>query len=310
MAKILDVEGARVSYRDFTLGEISFSLDEGMFLGLVGPNGAGKTTLIKALLGITPLGSGRISLFGKELSKHEAWCKAQIGFALGESRFWESLSPAELGKTLALFYRDWDAAEYRGWLDRFQIPASKKAAKFSSGMKTRLYLATALSHHARLLVLDEPTAGLDPLVRRDVMTALGEYLAREGTSVIFSSHITSDLERRADMLLFLLGGQARYYGALDDFERTHARVRVDPAALDEAARGKLIGLQENKTVAEGITDDPDYWKGRSGAVSDRPSLEDIIVALSAEGNKRVEVNAPASATAYSAKAGAAREARR
>lgn len=282
MAKALEIEGLKVDYKDFTLGDIDLSLDEGLFLGVVGPNGAGKTTLIKTILGITPPGSGSVKLFGKELGENEAWCKSQIGFVLGESRFWESLSAKELGSALSLFYKDWDGLEYASYLDRFEIPSGKKASKLSTGMKTRLYLATALSHHARLLVLDEPTAGLDPLVRHDLVSALGDYLEREGTSVIFSSHITSDLDKSADMLLFLLGGAARYYGSLDGFLSGHDRVRLDPARLDAEARSRLIGLRETEAVAEGISADRGYWAGRPETIVERASLEDIVVAVASE----------------------------
>jgi len=286
MSKILELENVSMRYRDFLLGNISFSLDEGIFLGLVGPNGAGKTTLIKMLLGITSPESGTIQLFGKDLTKNEAWCKNQIGFVLGESRFWETLNPKELGSALSLFYKDWDKAEYASLLDRFEISPTKKAAKLSTGMKTRLYLATALSHHAKLLILDEPTSGLDPFVRHEVVSILCEYLAKDGTSVIFSSHITSDLDRNADYLLFLLNGKNKYYGALDAYVSSFAQVRSDPASLDDACREKLIGLRETATVSEGITADPAFWDGRANCVSERAELEDILIAVTQEDKKK------------------------
>jgi len=285
MSKILELNDVSIKYGDFVLGNIDFSLDEGIFLGVVGPNGAGKTTLIKLLLGITPPGTGSIKLFGKELSSNEAWCKNQIGFVLGENRFWETLAPKDLGSALSLFYRDWDKAEYDSLLDRFEISPKKKASTLSTGMKTRLYLATALSHHAKLLILDEPTSGLDPFVRREVVSILCEYLTKDGTSVIFSSHITSDLDRNADYLLFLLNGKNKYYGALDTYISSFAQVRSDPASLDGACREKLIGLRETATVAEGITADPAFWDGRANCVRENAELEDILIAVTQEDRK-------------------------
>lgn len=271
-------------YTGFSLGPLNLEVPPGTFLGLVGPNGAGKSTLLRLLLGMVAPTSGTVEVFGLNPREKEVEVRSRIGFVLEESRLWDPMKIKDVNAVMKAFYRDWDREAFYRLCSDFDLPEDKTIKSWSGGMKNRLNLACALSHKAELLVLDEPTAGLDPAVRHQVVSLVREYLKDEGRSVIFSSHITSDLEGAADQLVFLLKGKVQWSGALEDFVGAHRLVKGSPEILTAAqGDGGLIGLKANGVIASGLTKNPGLWETRPGVLVEPTDLEEVFIRYVQEG---------------------------
>ncbi len=199
MENILEVSGLNKSYRNFSLHDISISLPEGCITGFIGINGAGKTTTLRTILGLTSKLSGKVRLFGMDMETHEKQIKERIGIILDGGGFYEELNLTEMKNIVASAYKSWDETTYRMYLDRFSLSPKQKINTLSKGMRMKYALALALSHKAELLIMDEPTSGLDPLIRNQLLDILKEFMNNGGRGVFFSTHITSDLDKIADM---------------------------------------------------------------------------------------------------------------
>ena len=188
----------------FELKNVSLTLPSGCIMGLIGENGAGKTTLINSMLGIISRDSGEVSFFGKPECTA---AKDEIGVVLGEESFPETMNPIQVNKMMKGIYSKWDEDKYFDLLQRFNLPEKKVLKAFSRGMKVKLSIAVALSHNARLLILDEPTNGLDPVIRDEIVDIFYEFTRNPMNSVLISSHIVSDLEKLCDYIAFLHRGK-------------------------------------------------------------------------------------------------------
>lgn len=203
---LLEVNGLCKQYGAFALKEVSFCLAPGRIMGLIGKNGAGKSTTLKALVHMVQPDAGSIRMFGRDFFAEEAWCKQQIGAVLGSADFYGQKRLAEITDVTRRFYPQWDDAAYAQCLRLFELDDRKRMAQLSTGMQVKYRIALALSHHARLLLLDEPTSGLDP-VSRDELLTLFRALVRDGRrAILFSTHITSDLDQCADDVTYLRAG--------------------------------------------------------------------------------------------------------
>ena len=215
----LSVTGLTKHYDSgFTLDDVTFDLPSGYIMGLVGPNGAGKSTLIKLILNMTTRDAGRIEVLGLDAMVDEERAKEQLGVVLDSSYFIEYMTVDAVERTSSPMYPLWDHNLFDAYLRRFGLGRNKKIKDLSRGMQMKLMLAVALSHDAKLLILDEPTSGLDVLSRDELMDILSDYVADGGHSVIFSTHITADLERCADFLAYITNGMLYYSGPKDEFE--------------------------------------------------------------------------------------------
>ena len=203
----IEIKDLTKKYDGFTLDGISFNVEKGSIMGFIGQNGAGKTTTIKALLNIISADSGSIKLLGLDYIKHEREIKEQIAAVFDEMPFHESFTANQISIMFGGLYGGWNEKKFFQYLDRFALPRKKKIAKFSKGMKMKLQIATALSHWARLLIMDEATTGLDPVVRNEILDIFREYLQDEENSILMSSHITGDLENIADSVTFIDKGR-------------------------------------------------------------------------------------------------------
>lgn len=203
---MLQISGVEKSYPNFHLGPVDLHLEPGYIMGLVGENGAGKSTLIYSLMNLYPTKPGQVVVFGKTYQEEPVTIKRQIGFVYEESCFHESLKPSAMTRLLKMSYPDWDDATYQRLMNQFNI-ADKPLRKMSKGQKATYHFITALSHQAKLLILDEPTSGLDPVVRRELLEELRRYIEPGDRSVLFSTHITSDLEQVADLITFIHQGK-------------------------------------------------------------------------------------------------------
>lgn len=226
----LQVKNLCKNYPQFTLSDVSFSVPKGAIMGLIGENGAGKSTVMKIILGMTCADGGKISVFGHE--GVTARDKEKIGVVFDELPFNQTLTVSALGKVMRNIYSEWDMQAYQGYLSRFSLPDKKELKDFSKGMKMKLSLAVALSHHAKLLILDEPTGGLDPVVRAEILDLFLEFIADGESSILVSSHITGDLEQIADYITFLHQGKLMMSKNKDDIIYRYGIAKADPRTIE------------------------------------------------------------------------------
>ena len=216
MTKILQVEGLCKEYPKFKLQDVSFSIEAGSIMGLIGRNGAGKTTTIKSILNLVHPSKGEIIYFGMNLFADEAEIKQRIGYAGGAVDYYKKKKISQIIKVTKTFYPSWDDASYERYMKLFLLDEDKSPSELSDGMKVKLNLTMALSHGAKLLILDEPTSGLDP-VSRDELLEVFKYLASQGVAILFSTHITSDLDKCADHITYIREGKILTTGKMSDY---------------------------------------------------------------------------------------------
>ena len=272
----LEAEGLGKRYGSFELSGVSFRLEPGAVMGLIGPNGAGKTTTIRLLLGLVRPDAGTARLFGTDPIRRGAELMEKVGFVYEDGCFYGSLSACDNGRWLSRVYRTWDGVRYRDLLGRFGVDPDRKVDALSKGQRTKMSLAAALSHEADLLILDEPTSGLDPVSRSEILDLLYEYIGNGSRSVLFSTHITADLERIADYVTFLREGTQVWSEETEAVLEDRALVRGSISALD-AVRPHLLGVRVTESGFEGLCERRPELGSIGGLVVEKPSLDDIIV---------------------------------
>ncbi|NLA81090.1 MAG: ABC transporter ATP-binding protein [Chloroflexi bacterium] len=269
---MLEINQIEKSYPKFHLGPVDLTLPEGYIMGLVGENGAGKSTLIYTIMNLLPPKSGEVSIFGMNYKENEVLIKEHIGFIYEQSSFYENLTPSSMARLLRLSYKNWDDATYRRLMEQFSI-AEKPLKKLSKGQRATYHFIAALSHNARLLILDEPTSGLDPIVRRELLDELRRYVEPGNRSVLFSTHITSDLEQVADLITFIHKGQVLFSKDVEELRESYHVVKGAKDVIDTLP---LLGKQSKRTHAQGL------YEGERGDLADAQvelepaSLEDIM----------------------------------
>lgn len=212
----LEIKNLSKNYDRFQLENISLEIPQGCIMGLIGENGAGKSTIIKAILDLIQKDSGEILFYGQKLDDSQTDLKEQIGVVFDTIHFHEMLTPVQIGSISQLTYQNWDGKLYQEYLEKFKLPEKSKIKDFSKGMKMKLSIAVALSHQAKLLILDEPTAGLDPIARDDLLDIFLDFIQDETHSILISSHITSDLEKIADYITFIHEGKLLFTKSKDE----------------------------------------------------------------------------------------------
>lgn len=279
MNNILEVNGLKKDFGTFELHDVSFSLKEGCITGFIGINGAGKTTTIKSILGLVLRNAGSIKLFGKEIDKNERELKNHIGVVLDEGYFYEDMTMMEMKSIIAPAYSNWDELVFKNYIGRFKLQLNQPISALSKGMRMKYGIALALSHHADLLIMDEPTSGLDPLVRSELMDILLEFMKEDGKSVFFSTHITSDLDKVADVLILIDNGSIVLNDEKDILLDTHGLVKGDNKLLNDYTRKLFLTLHETEYGFEGITNKKtDVREQMNGVLIERPTIEDIMLA--------------------------------
>ena len=238
----LDVKNLNKKYEHFQLKDVSFQLKKGYIMGFIGANGAGKTTTIKSILNLTSIDSGEISTLGKNFIEHELEMKQMIGYAFGGVNYYTRSKIKKVTNVIKNFYDHWEEETYYNYLKRFNLDENKKIAELSEGMKVKYNLALALSHGSKLLILDEPTSGLDP-VARDNLLGLFQELVEEGeVSILFSTHITSDLEKCADYITYIHNGEIINSSEKEEFINTYRLLNGDDSQL-EKVKDQLISYK-------------------------------------------------------------------
>ncbi len=279
MNTVLEVDGLKKDFTNFSLKDVSFSLLEGCITGFIGVNGSGKTTTIKSILGLVLKDGGSIKLFGEEVNKkNERELKNRLGIVLDEGYFYDEMTLMEMKSIIATAYSNWDEDAFKNYIDRFDLELDQKISTLSKGMKMKYAISLALSHHPDLLIMDEPTSGLDPLVRNELMEILLEFMEEDHKSVFFSTHITSDLDKVADMLILIDNGKIVFNEAKDILLDTYGVVKGDKNLLDEDTRKLFLRLKENKYGFEGITNDKAaVHRNMKDVIIERPTIEDIMI---------------------------------
>lgn len=278
MSDILTVRGLNKSYDDFSLKDVTFSLPEGCITGFIGANGAGKTTTLRTILNLTGRLSGSIQFFGLDLDKHEKQIKDRIGIVLDNGCFYEELTLSEMKSIIASAYTSWSEQDFKRYMDVFSLDPKQKIHTLSKGMKMKYALALALSHNAELLIMDEPTSGLDPVIRSQLLKTLSEYMKNGGKGVFFSTHITSDLDKIADMLIMIDNGRIVFQEEKDALLDTYRIVKGDSRALTADIRGLFLTISETEFGFTGITRHLSEVRSYiPDVIAERPSIEDIML---------------------------------
>ena len=241
---ILEVKNLVKDYGDFVLDKISFEIPRGVVMGLIGENGAGKSTTINCILNEVQKSSGQILLFGKDHIQNEIEIKDKIGVVFDENFFPDIFTPSEIGSYMSGIYRNWESFTFREYLKKFELPDTKAIKDFSKGMKVKLAFAVALSHKAELLILDEATSGLDPIIRDDILDLLLDFVQDETHAVLVSSHITSDLEKIADYITFIHKGRLVFSHPKDDLVDNYGIISCGAVIFDSLDKSDIIAYRK------------------------------------------------------------------
>lgn len=277
MKTAINVSQLSKHYADFNLNSISFTIPSGYITGFIGPNGAGKTTSLKSILNLINLDNGDIQVFGNKVYDH-----SDIGIVMDMPFFVEDWTMKDVEDAISPFYAKWDASAYKDYLARFNLNPDKKIRDLSRGMKVKLMLSTALSHHAKLLILDEPTSGLDPVAREEICDLLSEFVSDENHSVFFSTHITSDLEKIADYIVFIMNGKILFTGQKDELIEKYAMIKGGLDEINEEIRANAIGLRKFTTGFEALYPSLKLNDLNPTILIEPSSLDQIIVYMNKE----------------------------
>ena len=272
----LEIRGLTKHFADFTLDDLNLTLPGGCILGLIGENGAGKSTTIRLILGMLRADSGTVTILGQDSRENPVLTKQDIGVVLDVVGIPECMTPKQVGKVMANVFLRWNAETYQGLLARFSLPENKKFKEFSKGMKMKLGLAVALSHEAKLLILDEATGGLDPVVRDEVVDMLAEFTRDETHAILISSQIVSDLEKLCDYVAFLHKGKLLLCEEKDLLLSEYGILHCKPEELPEE------GILHKKQNAYGVEAIVRRDAVKPGTALSPISMEELFVFMSKE----------------------------
>lgn len=279
MGNILEVTGLSKAYKDFSLTDVNFTLPENCVTGFIGINGAGKTTTIRSILGLTQMDSGKACFFGKDMKTKEREIKNRIGIVFDEGCFYEDLTTAEMKSIIAPAYTKWSDEDYTQYMDRFSLNSRQVISTLSKGKRMKYAMTLALSHNADLLIMDEPTGGLDTLVRAEFLEIITDYMKQGGKSVFFSTHITSDLDKIADRIIMIHDGRILFEKEKEHLLDTYRVIKGDANALFYVKRKQFISLKTSRYGFIGLTDDlPLVQRSIPNITVETPTIESIMLA--------------------------------
>lgn len=277
MKNAIEVKDLTKQYPGFLLDKVSFTVPAGSIVGFIGENGAGKSTTIKAMLGLVSHDAGSVNIFGKDIEKKLRDVKEEIGVVFDENCFPECLYVKDIERMMKAVFRSWERDTFYDCCRRFDLPEKKAVREFSRGMKMKLSIAAAFSHKAKLLIFDEATSGLDPVVRSEILDLLMEFIQEEDHTVFLSSHITSDIEKIADYILLIHEGRILLFENKDTLLYEYGLVRCSSHDADEIEKDQIVGVRRNQFETEVLVRDRSRLQGKSGLVVDRVTLEDILL---------------------------------
>lgn len=275
----IEINNLKKNFKEFKLDISKFNVKEGYITGFIGPNGAGKTTTIKLIMNMLCKGEGSIKVLGREVSNDNISIKEKIGYVGETSGYLQESKLKNIKKIVCKFYKDWDDDLYNKYIRRFKLNESKIYKELSSGEKRQFDLIMALSHHPKLIIMDEPTANLDPLVRNEFLEILQEHMESEDVTVFYSTHITSDLDKAADYIALIFGGEIILYGEKDTLIEEHSIVRGERSLLTEETKKCFVSYKTNLCGFEGLTNNKKEAHEIFGeeVIYDKVNLEDILM---------------------------------
>ena len=278
MENVIEIKDVVKDYGDFKLDHISFSVPEGSVCGFIGQNGAGKTTTIKLILDIIKRDGGEIKVFGENIDVNSAALRENIGVVFDEMGFHDFMTAKDLNIMMKNIYKNWDEELFFEYLKKFSLPSKKKCGDFSRGMRMKLQIAVALSHHAKLLVMDEPTSGLDPIVRNEMINIFRDFVVEEDHTILLSSHITGDLEKIADEVVFIDGGKIVLAGNKDEILEKHAILKCKKDEVALISKSLIVGMEQSSFGAEILVNDRNAaGKLYPEMVLESAALEEIMI---------------------------------
>lgn len=280
MKNIIEIKDLVKKYNSFQLGGLSLNIPAGCIIGLIGENGAGKTTLIKAILNIIHSDEGNIKIMDMDYQKNEATIKEDIGVVLDNMFFPELLSPKDICIVMKDIYKNWDSSLYQKYLTDFNLPFNKSLKTMSKGMRKKVEIATALAHKPKLLILDEPTSGLDPVVRNEILDLFLDFIQDEEHTILFSTHITTDLEHIADRIIFIDKGKIVLEQSRDDLLDNYGILKCSSDDFIKIDKEDIIRYKKNKYDYEILIQDrKKIQKKYKDYVTDKITLDELMILM-------------------------------
>ena len=273
----LEIKNLNTTIGDFSLNDINFSLEKGTIMGFIGKNGSGKTTLIKTLLNMLPSTSGEVLFDNIVMYGNEETVKAKIGVVFDSLIYPLNLKPTKIKRMMSPFYKTFDDKTFDQLMNRFELDPGKRLSAYSKGMQMKFGVVMALCHNPELIILDEPTAGLDPIARADVIDLLLELMQKEERSILFSTHITSDLEKIADYITMINKGKIVFSKGKDEMLDMYTLAHIDIFDMTDVIKKELIGIKKTTFGYEGLCTKESGMQNVRGVKTIRPTIEDIMI---------------------------------
>ncbi|WP_010274385.1 ABC transporter ATP-binding protein [Paenibacillus senegalensis] len=281
MENVVEFKNVMKNFKGFSVNNMDLQVKQGFVTGFIGANGAGKSTTIKLMMNLLRPDAGEIKLFGLDYKTHEKAIKERIGFVYDGNVFFEGLNLKDIKRIVGPAYKRWDDALFYRYVEQFNLPLNKAIRTFSKGMQMKASLAIALSHHAELIIMDEPTAGLDPIFRRELLDLLQELMLDGSRTIFFSTHITTDLDRIADYIAFIKNGELVFNQSIHEVAENYALVKGGTDLLDRDTEQVFLHIRRTPTGFEALTDNRSNVKSLFGnhVLMEQASLEDIMYHL-------------------------------
>jgi len=281
MENVIDLKNVSKRFKGFSINNMDLQVKKGFITGFIGANGAGKTTTIKMMMNLLKPDAGEVKLFGLDYKTHEKEIKERIGFVYDGNVFFEGMNLKDIKRIVGPAYKRWDDRLFHKYVDQFELPLNKAIKKFSKGMQMKASLALALSHHAELIMMDEPTAGLDPIFRREFLNLVQELMLDGNRTIFFSTHITTDLDRIADYIAFIQGGKLVFNQSIHEVAENYALVKGGVELLDRDTEKAFVHIHRAPTGFEALTNNIAEVEETFGdtVIIERASLEDVMYYL-------------------------------
>ncbi|MCL2846135.1 MAG: ABC transporter ATP-binding protein [Firmicutes bacterium] len=283
MENAIEINGLRKKFGKFGVSDVSFTLPRGFIMGFVGKNGAGKTTTIKAILNMLNRDAGEIKIFGRDNIAEEAEIKQKIGIVMDSPFYEENWTLLQVGRALKPFYTNWSDELFNKMLHDFQLDPNKRVKQLSRGMKMKIMIAAALAHDPDLLILDEPTSGLDAVARDELLEILQSFMCNENKAILFSTHITTDLEKIADYITFINNGQIMHSDTKDNLLDKYVVIKGGVGVLTPEQRALVIGYHETKVNFDAIVEKVHLKEFPKGLVTESCTMDELVVRFNKQG---------------------------
>ncbi len=269
-------------FDEFSLDNVSFEVPEGMIVGFIGQNGAGKTTTLKCIMRTVQPDSGKVVVFGRDMAETEKESKQLISFTTGAFDYYPNDTLKKIADVYATFYDEWSKTDFDNYCRRFNLVLTKKVRELSAGMKVKFALALAMSHNAKLFIFDEPTSGLDPIARDELLDVFRDIVDDGDKSILFSTHITSDLEKCADIILFIKDGKILLEEGKDELLEEHVIVKGGTEQLTNDLKSRLVAVKTHQFGFTALMRRSDL-KATDNLTQEKPTLDDIMVYYNKKG---------------------------